>query len=149
MIRRLFSLAALALVPALGLAQVAAPSFQEGVHYLKIDPPQPGTVDGKIEVVELWGLVHRAEAILHTVHDAVLLASQTQQRMLAVLERPDHELDYGSLIGRKGTVGSVCDHQLTGLPYSLRMFVYTSIAEYGRFCSTMYLGISTIAARLL
>ena len=40
----------------------------------------------EIEVVELWGLVQRAEAILHTVHDAVLLASQTQQRMLGVLE---------------------------------------------------------------
>ena len=40
----------------------------------------------EIEVVELWGLVQRAEAILHTVHDAVLLASQTQQRMLSVLE---------------------------------------------------------------
>lgn len=38
------------------------------------------------EVVELWGLVQRAEAILHTVHDAVLLASQAQQRMLGVLE---------------------------------------------------------------
>lgn len=43
----------------------------------------------EIEVVELWGLVQRAEAILHTVHDAVLLASQAQQRMLQVLERPD------------------------------------------------------------
>ena len=40
----------------------------------------------EVEVVELWGLVHRAEAILHTVHDAVLLATQTQQRMLASLE---------------------------------------------------------------
>lgn len=51
-------------------------------------PRQNGKGD-EIEVVELWGLVHRAEAILHTVHDAVLLASQAQQRMLAVLERPD------------------------------------------------------------
>ncbi len=40
----------------------------------------------EIEVVELWGLVQRGEAILHTVHDAVLLASQTQQRMLNTLE---------------------------------------------------------------
>ncbi len=40
----------------------------------------------EFEVVELWGLVQRAEAILHTVHDAVLLATQTQQRMLGVLE---------------------------------------------------------------
>lgn len=44
----------------------------------------------EVEVVELWGLVQRCEAILHTIHDAVLLATQTQQRMLAVLEgHPD------------------------------------------------------------
>lgn len=49
-------------------------------------PRQQGKGD-EVEVVELWGLVQRAEAILHTVHDAVLLASQAQQRMLAVLER--------------------------------------------------------------
>jgi hypothetical protein len=48
-------------------------------------PRQNGKGD-EIEVVELWGLVQRSEAILHTVHDAVLLASQTQQRMLGVLE---------------------------------------------------------------
>lgn len=42
------------------------------------------------EVVELWGLVQRAEAILHTIHDAVLLATETQQRMIGVLEsHPD------------------------------------------------------------
>lgn len=40
----------------------------------------------EIEVPELWGLVQRGEAILHTVHDAVLLATQAQQRMLGVLE---------------------------------------------------------------
>ncbi len=52
-------------------------------------PRQNGKGD-EIEVVELWGLVQRGEAILHTVHDAVLLASQTQQRMLGVLEgHPD------------------------------------------------------------
>ncbi|MFV0315456.1 MAG: hypothetical protein ACK5O2_00645, partial [Microthrixaceae bacterium] len=51
-------------------------------------PRQNGKGD-EVEVVELWGLVERAEPILHTVHDAVLLASQTQQRMLAVLETPD------------------------------------------------------------
>lgn len=48
-------------------------------------PRQNGKGD-EIEVVELWGLVQRAEAILHTVHDAVLLATQSQQRMLGVLE---------------------------------------------------------------
>ena len=48
-------------------------------------PRQNGKGD-EIEVVELWGLVQRSEAILHTVHDAVLLASQAQQRMLGVLE---------------------------------------------------------------
>lgn len=52
-------------------------------------PRQNGKGD-EIEVVELWGLVQRSEAILHTVHDAVLLASQAQQRMLGVLEgHPD------------------------------------------------------------
>lgn len=51
-------------------------------------PRQNGKGD-EIEVVELWGLVQRGEAILHTVHDAVMLASQAQQRMLAVLDRPD------------------------------------------------------------
>ena len=33
--------------------------------------------------------MQRAEAILHTIHGAVLLATQTQQRMLALLEHPD------------------------------------------------------------
>lgn len=52
-------------------------------------PRQQGKGD-EVEVPELWGLVQRAEAILHTVHDAVLLASQAQQRMLATLEgHPD------------------------------------------------------------
>jgi hypothetical protein len=51
-------------------------------------PRQNGKGD-EIEVVELWGLVQRAEAILHTIHDAVLLATQTQGRMLDVLSRPD------------------------------------------------------------
>jgi len=40
----------------------------------------------EIEVVELWGLVQRGEAILHTVHEAVMLATQAQQRLLSVLE---------------------------------------------------------------
>lgn len=48
-------------------------------------PRQNGKGD-EIEVPELWGLVQRSESILHTVHDAVLLASQAQQRMLGVLE---------------------------------------------------------------
>jgi hypothetical protein len=48
-------------------------------------PRQNGKGD-EIEVVELWGLVERGEAILHTVHDAVLLATQAQQRLLGVLE---------------------------------------------------------------
>lgn len=52
----------------------------------RCEPRQNGKGD-EIEVVELHGLVQRAEAILHTVHDAVLLASQAQQRMLGVLER--------------------------------------------------------------
>lgn len=52
-------------------------------------PRQNGKGD-EVEVVELWGLVQRSEAILHTIHDAVLLATQTQSRMLGVLEgHPD------------------------------------------------------------
>jgi hypothetical protein len=55
----------------------------------RCEPRQNGKGD-EIEVVELHGLVQRGEAILHTVHDAVLLASQAQQRMLSVLEgHPD------------------------------------------------------------
>lgn len=48
-------------------------------------PRQNGKGD-EVEVVELWGLVERGEAILHTVHEAALLATQAQQRMLWVLE---------------------------------------------------------------
>lgn len=51
----------------------------------RCEPRQNGKGD-EIEVVELHGLVQRGEAILHTVHDAVLLASQAQQRMLGVIE---------------------------------------------------------------
>lgn len=51
-------------------------------------PRQNGKGD-EVEIVELWGLVQRGEAIMHTVHDAVLLASQAQQRMLAMLEHKD------------------------------------------------------------
>lgn len=43
----------------------------------------------ELEVPEFWGLVQRSEAILHTIHDAVLLATQTQQRMLSLLEHRD------------------------------------------------------------
>ena len=48
-------------------------------------PRQNGKGD-ELEIVELWGLVQRGESILHTIHDAVLLATQTQERMMAVLE---------------------------------------------------------------
>jgi hypothetical protein len=52
-------------------------------------PRQNGKGD-EIEVVELWGLVQRAERILHTIHDAVLLATETQARLLSVIEgHPD------------------------------------------------------------
>lgn len=52
-------------------------------------PRQNGKGDS-IEVVELWGLTQRAERILHTIHDAVLLATETQSRMLSLLEgHPD------------------------------------------------------------
>ncbi len=48
-------------------------------------PRQSGKGDA-IEVVELWGLTQRAERILHTIHDAVLLATETHSRMLSLLE---------------------------------------------------------------
>lgn len=40
----------------------------------------------EIEVVELWDLVQRGARILHTVHDAVLLATETQSRMLSLVD---------------------------------------------------------------
>jgi hypothetical protein len=51
-------------------------------------PRQSGKGDS-IEVVELWGLTQRSERILHTIHDAVLLATETQGRMLSLFEHPD------------------------------------------------------------
>lgn len=51
-------------------------------------PRQSGKGDS-IEVVEFWGLTQRAERILHTIHDAVLLATETQSRMLSLLEHPE------------------------------------------------------------
>ena len=51
-------------------------------------PRQNGKGD-EIEVVELWGLVQRGERIGHTIHDAVLLATQTQDRMLRILGHKD------------------------------------------------------------
>jgi hypothetical protein len=44
----------------------------------------------EVEVVEFWGLVQRAERILHTIHDAVLLATEAQSRLLSVIDgHPD------------------------------------------------------------
>lgn len=52
-------------------------------------PRQNGKGDS-VEVVELWGLTQRSERILHTIHDAVLLATETQSRMLNLIEgHPD------------------------------------------------------------
>ena len=51
-------------------------------------PRQSGKGDS-IEVVEFWGLTQRAERILHTIHDAVLLATETQSRMLSLFDHPD------------------------------------------------------------
>lgn len=48
-------------------------------------PRQAGKGDAE-EVVELWGLVQRSERILHTIHDAVLLATETHSRMLSLIE---------------------------------------------------------------
>ena len=64
-------------------------------------PRQSGKGDS-IEVVELWDLVQRSARVLHTIHDAVLLATETQSRMLSLLE--GHP-DLRRLVGRawKGT----------------------------------------------
>lgn len=51
-------------------------------------PRQNGKGD-ELEVVELWGLVQRGERILHTVHEAVLLTTEAQNRLLAVLDHRD------------------------------------------------------------
>jgi hypothetical protein len=51
-------------------------------------PRQSGKGDS-IEVVEFWGLTQRCERILHTIHDAVLLATETQSRMLSLFEHQD------------------------------------------------------------
>jgi hypothetical protein len=51
-------------------------------------PRQSGKGDS-VEVVEFWGLTQRSERILHTIHDAVLLATETQSRMLSLFEHPD------------------------------------------------------------
>lgn len=52
-------------------------------------PRQNGKGDS-VEVVELWDLTQRAARILHTIHDAVLLATETQSRMITLLEgHPD------------------------------------------------------------
>jgi hypothetical protein len=51
-------------------------------------PRQSGKGDS-IEVVEFWGLTQRSERILHTIHDAVLLATETQARMLSLFDHPD------------------------------------------------------------
>lgn len=48
-------------------------------------PRQNGKGDS-VEVVELWGLTQRSERIAHTIHDAVLLATETQSRMLSLVE---------------------------------------------------------------
>lgn len=48
-------------------------------------PRQNGKGDS-VEVVELWGLTQRSERILHTIHDAVLLATETQSRMISLFE---------------------------------------------------------------
>lgn len=61
-------------------------------------PRQNGKGD-EIEVVEFWGLVKLDEAILHTIHDAVLLATRAQERMLSLFDHPDlrHLIDGGQV----------------------------------------------------
>lgn len=61
-------------------------------------PRQNGKGD-EIEVPEFWGLIKLHEAILHTVHDAVILASQAQERMLTLFDHRDlrHLTDGGTV----------------------------------------------------
>ncbi|HWT15714.1 MAG TPA: thiol:disulfide interchange protein DsbA/DsbL [Patescibacteria group bacterium] len=54
MLFRLLILAALAVVPFVTLAQGQVERFQSGTHYFPIDPPQPGWVGDRIEVVEAF-----------------------------------------------------------------------------------------------
>ena len=51
-------------------------------------PRQNGKGD-EIEVVEFWGITQRGERILHTVHEAVLLATEAQDRMLSLFNHRD------------------------------------------------------------
>lgn len=48
-------------------------------------PRQAGKGDGE-ECVELWGWTERAERILHTIHDAVLLATEAHTRLLSTID---------------------------------------------------------------
>ena len=61
-------------------------------------PRQNGKGD-EIEVVEFWGLVKLHESIMHTVHEAVLLATQAQERLLSLFDHRDlrHLLDGGKV----------------------------------------------------
>lgn len=54
MLRRLLALAALAVLPVFAQAQGMVERFQSGTHYFPVNPAQPGTVNGKIEVVEAF-----------------------------------------------------------------------------------------------
>lgn len=51
-------------------------------------PRQNGKGD-EIEIVEFWGITQRAERILHTVHEAVLLTTEAQERMVSLFRHRD------------------------------------------------------------
>jgi hypothetical protein len=65
-------------------------------------PRQNGKGD-EIEVVELWDLVQRGARVLHTIHDAVLLATETQSRMLDGLIETHPDLRRLKLKAWRGT----------------------------------------------
>lgn len=71
-------------------------------------PRQNGKGD-EVEIVEFWGITQRGERVLHTVHDAVLLATETQDRMLGLLRHPDI---WGRIDGPGGKVWTGTGQQM-------------------------------------
>ena len=93
-------------------------------------PRQSGKGDS-VEVVELWGLTQRAERILHTIHDAVLLATETQSRMLSLLDRNTVRRAAACAAGIPGIV-VVVDVGVVVSPAALHVFPFVTFVWSGR-----------------
>lgn len=63
-------------------------------------PRQNGKGD-ELEVVELWGLVQRGEAILHSAHELITVSS-AHQRMVGVLQHKDLRRKVGKILNGIG-----------------------------------------------